>query len=82
MWEVSVMPSLSDRSAESDRRHRIWFFPDKFWQATKDMPKEQAESLMAEVERCAAAGDLQALSKYPFVFVGDPYKKKTRNRAD
>lgn len=74
------MPSLSDSSVEMDRRRRIWFFPDKFWHATKDMPKEQADRLMAEVERCAAAGDLQALSKYPFVFVGDPYKKKNKSK--
>jgi hypothetical protein len=76
------MPSVSDGSAQPDHRNRIWFFPDKFWQATKNMPEEEASNLMAEVERCAAAGDVQALSKYPFVFVGDPYKKKKRNTAE
>jgi hypothetical protein len=76
------MPSASDGSAQSDHRNRIWFFPDKFWQATKNMPKEEASNLMAEVERCAAVGDVQALSKYPFVFVGDPYKKKKRNTTE
>jgi hypothetical protein len=76
------MPSLADSSVEIDHRRRIWFFPDKFWQATKDMPKDQADHLMAEVEQFATAGDLQALSKYPFVFVGDPYKKKKRFTAD
>jgi len=70
------MPLTSESSTESDRRNRIWFFPDKFWQATKNMPEAEAASLMAEVENYAAAGDVQALSKYPFVFVGDPYKKK------
>jgi hypothetical protein len=76
------MPFVSDGSAQPDHRNRIWFFPDKFWQATKNMPEEAASNLMAEVERCAAAGDLQALSKYPFVFVGDPYKKNKRNTAE
>ncbi len=76
------MPSLSDSSVETDHRRRIWFFPDKFWQATKNMPEDEASNLMAEVERCAEAGDLQALSKYPFVFVGDPYKKKKHALAD
>jgi hypothetical protein len=76
------MSSVSDGSAQSDRRNRIWFFPDKFWQATKNMPENEASSLMAEVERYAAAGDVQALSKYPFVFVGDPYKKKRRSTSD
>jgi hypothetical protein len=77
MWE-EFMPSFSDCAAETDHRERIWFFPDKFWQATKNMPQSEAENLMAEVEGYAAAGDVQALSKYPFVFVGDPYKKKKR----
>lgn len=76
------MPFLQDDSVKADHRRRIWFFPDKFWQATKDMAKDQAADLMAEVERHAAAGDLQALSKYPFVFVGDPYKKKKKFAAD
>jgi hypothetical protein len=39
------------------------------------MPKDEAANLMAEVEGYATAGDVKALSKYPFVFVGDPYKK-------
>ena len=39
------------------------------------MPPEQASALMQEVEAYAAAGDVQALKKYSFVFVGDPYKK-------
>ncbi len=76
------MQSLVDHPAEADHRNRIWFFPDKFWQATKNMPEKEASDLMAEVERYAAAGDVQALSKYPFVFVGDPYKKKRRSAAD
>ena len=69
------MPTLSGNATETDNRNRIWFFPHKFWQATKDMPKDEAATLMEQVERFAAAGDVQALSKYPFVFVGDPYKK-------
>ncbi len=76
------MPSISDSSTEPEHPHRIWFFPHKFWQATKNMPKDQASDLMAEVERYAAAGDVQALSKYPFVFVGDPYKKKKKSTAE
>jgi hypothetical protein len=75
------MESISDSMTEVDHRKRIWFFPDKFWRATKNMPKDEASNLMAEVEQYAAAGDVQALSKYPFVFVGDPYKKKSKNPA-
>jgi hypothetical protein len=73
------MSSVSDSRTETDHRNRIWFFPHKFWQATKNMPKDEASNLMAEVEGYAAAGDVQALSKYPFVFVGDPYNKKKKD---
>jgi len=69
------MASIADHPAEVNHRERIWFFPNKFWQATKGMPPDQASALMQEVEAYAAAGDVQALKKYPFVFVGDPYKK-------
>lgn len=69
------MTPNSDPAKETDCRERIWFFPDKFWRATENMPPEQVADLMAEVESYAAAGNVQALHKYPFVVVGDPYKK-------
>ena len=64
----------ADNTAELNQRERIWFFPNKFWQATKGMPADEVSKLMEEVERCAEAKDVEALKKYPFVFVGDPYK--------
>ena len=70
------MISTSDSATEADHRERIWFFPDKFWRATENMPPDEVANLMAEVEGYAAARDVQALRKYPFVVVGDPYKKK------
>ena len=70
------MTSNLDSTSEPNRRERIWFFPDKFWRATSNMPPDQVATLMAEVEAYAAAGDLESLRKYPFVVVGDPYKKK------
>lgn len=72
------MDTNSDSTAEVDHRERIWFFPDKFWRATKNMPPEQVASLMAEVERHAEERNVEALRKYPFVVVGDPYKKPNR----
>lgn len=72
------MESVANQPMEVNHRERIWFFPDKFWQVTKNMPREQAEALMEEVEQYAAAHDVQALSKYSFVFVGDPYSKDVR----
>ncbi len=68
-----MVPQVNS-TTEVNPRNRIWFFPNKFWAATKGMPEDQVSSLMAEVESLAAAGDVQALQKYSFVFVGDPYK--------
>jgi len=68
------MLAEADYSAEINHRERIWFFPNKFWAATKGMPTEEANRLMEEVEKLAEAKDVEALKKYPFVFVGDPYK--------
>ena len=59
---------------EVNQRERIWFFPNKFWAATKGMPAEEVSRLMQEVEQFAEAKNVEALKKYPFVFVGDPYK--------
>ena len=61
-------------NASVDRRERIWFFPHKFWQATKGMPKDEVTQLMSKVEEEAEAKNFDALKKYPFVFVGDPYR--------
>jgi len=69
----------ADNKSETNHRERIWFFPNKFWQATKGMPKEQVSQLMEEVEKYAEAKDVEALKKYPFVYIGDPYKD--RNNA-
>jgi hypothetical protein len=64
----------SDNYSDVNQRERIWFFPNKFWAATKGMPTDEVSRLMEEVEKYAEAKDLEALKKYPFVFVGDPYK--------
>ena len=69
----------ADNAAEMNRRERIWFFPNKFWQATKGMPADEISKLMEEVEKYAEAKDVEALKKYPFVYIGDPYKD--RNNA-
>ncbi len=68
------MPTVSD--TEVNHRERIWFFPHKFWQATKDMPEEEVAKLMFEVEKQAEAKNYDELKKYPFVFVGDPYTEE------
>jgi hypothetical protein len=70
------MQSTSDSNSipHENGRDRIWFFPHKWWQATKGMTKDEASQLMAQVEQDAENKDVEALKKYPFVYVGDPYK--------
>jgi hypothetical protein len=68
------MPVAADSPAVINQRERIWFFPDKFWAATKGMPAEEVSRLMEEVEKYAEERDVEALKKYPFVYVGDPYR--------
>jgi hypothetical protein len=68
------LDSDSTSTSEVNRRERIWFFPHKFWQATKGMPKDEVTRLMSKVEEEAEAKNFDALKKYPFVFVGDPYR--------
>jgi hypothetical protein len=67
----------ADNTAETNHRERIWFFPDKFWRATKGMSADEVSRLMEEVERYAESKDFGALQKYSFVFVGDPYNNKS-----
>jgi len=71
---MQVESSTSKDSTDTTQRDRIWFFPHKFWQATKGIPKEEVNRLMSQVEEEAKAKNFDALKKYPFVFVGDPYR--------
>lgn len=54
----------------------IWFLPHKFWAATRNMPKEQADRLLDEVISLSEVRDLEALRKYDFVSLENPYRKK------
>jgi len=74
------MESKSDSTAEVNTNERIWFFPDKFWRATKNMPPDEAANLMAEVEHYAEVRDIEALRKFPFVVVGDPYRRSKNKK--
>ena len=55
--------------------HRVWFNPPKFWAATRDMPKEQAELIMQQVILLAEAHDWQALKQFDFVRVERRYRE-------
>jgi len=54
----------------------IWFLPNKFWAATRNMPKEQADRLLEEVISLSEVRDLEALRKYDFVSIENPYRRK------
>jgi hypothetical protein len=69
------MESVADHPAQVNPHERIWVFPDKFWRATEGWSSDQVSDLMREVEAHAAAGNVQELKKYPFVFIGNPYEK-------
>jgi hypothetical protein len=66
--------SGTNSTTETMQRERVWFFPHKFWQATKGMPKDEVARLMSQVEEEAEAKNFDALKKYPFVYVGNPYR--------
>jgi len=61
---------------EAAKADLIWFLPHKFWAATRNMPKEQADRLLDEVITLAEVRDLEALRKYDFVSTENPYRKK------
>jgi hypothetical protein len=54
----------------------IWFLPHRFWAATRNMPKEYADRLLDEVITLAEVRDLEALRKYDFVSLENPYRRR------
>jgi len=53
---------------------RIWFHPSKFWAVTRNMPKEHADRLLADVIALAEVRDLDTLRKYNFISLENPYR--------
>ena len=54
----------------------IWFNPPKFWAATKQMSREDANNLLNEVIFLAEIRDLEALRKFDFVSI-EPHRKRS-----
>jgi N-acetyl-gamma-glutamylphosphate reductase len=54
---------------------RIWFHPPRFWAATRNMTKEEAERLQEKVYRLAELHDIEHLRQYDFISIGNPYRK-------
>jgi hypothetical protein len=60
---------------------RIWFLPHEYWQITKEMSPQEVDHLMHEVESLAAAKNFAALSKYPFIFIGEKCHRREETLA-
>jgi hypothetical protein len=60
---------------------RIWFLPHEYWQITKKMSAEEIDQLMHEVECLAEARNFAALSKYPFIFIGERCHRREERLA-
>ena len=53
-----------------DERVRVWFIPQKFWAATRNMKPEQADSLFQRVNDLAERQETDALRQFDFIVVG------------
>lgn len=53
----------------------IWFNPPKFWAATKQMSREDADKLLDKVIFLARIRDLEALRRFDFVSIG-PHRRR------
>ena len=54
----------------------IWFLPHRFWALTRNMPKENADRLLADVIALAEARDLETLRKHDFVSLENPHRRR------
>lgn len=59
-------------SVTANTELRIWFHPPKFWAATNNMRKEEADELLNRVIRMAENSELDRLRQYTFISVGVP----------
>ena len=49
---------------------RVWINPPKFWAATKQMSKEEAEKLVEKLMSLSEVGDYETLQKFDFIKIG------------
>ena len=48
---------------------RLWLVPQRFWAATRNMDKTQAETLMDKVMELAEKRDVEGLKQFDFVVI-------------
>jgi hypothetical protein len=56
----------------TNRNNRVWINPPKFWAATKQMSREDAEKLVEKLMSLSELGDFETLRKFDFVVIGGP----------
>ncbi len=66
----------------SNSIERVWINPWKYFSATARMDEEEKESILQSVMREAEAGNAEALRRYDFVCLENPYiawRQRRRN---
>ena len=56
----------------TNRKDRVWINPPKFWAATKQMSREDAENLVEKLMSLSEVGDFEALQKFDFIVIHGP----------
>lgn len=61
---------------QPDYPQRIWFDPPKFWAATRNMTKEEADWLSEKICELAEKQDFETLRRFSFIHIGNYYERK------
>jgi hypothetical protein len=57
---------------------KLWVLPTKYWTATSNMTPEQIDRMVEEILEFADHGNIEALRKYEFLSLEDPYLQQKR----
>ncbi|HYB76877.1 MAG TPA: hypothetical protein VEE85_01640 [Candidatus Bathyarchaeia archaeon] len=63
-----------------DQPEPIWLNPPKFWAATRNMSKQQVDTLMDTLFFLAEIRNLDALRKFDFIGIGHAYLHSHRTK--
>ncbi len=65
---------------------KVWIDPPKYWAATAGMSEHEIAVLLESIVSCVWAGDVQALRRFDFVSLENPYfqwrKARKANQAE
>ena len=63
-----------------DSPEPIWLNPPKFWAATRNMSRQQVDTLMDTLFFLAEIRNLDALRKFDFIGIGHAYIRSHRRK--